>query len=599
MAFEQQEQAPENKPSSNMQTSQADQVADLASNPQDPALASTTSEDHSSKMEEVIEKTKSEEDDDDDIQAPEILSAKRFIPIYIGLLLGIFIISLDNTVIATAQVDIVTDLGGENMIAWLPTTFLIGQGAFALFWGQVLASFASKHILLFNVFLFEVGSLVSALAPNMGAVLAGRTISGAGAAGMMSAAVQILAETTTLEQRAVYIGMLGSLFSVSMIAGPLIGGALTKVSWRWVFWINLPIGGVAFLIIFLLSPTTRPLGSSKTRITPLLDRIKKIDIVGSALLAVLMCAVIIPIQESSKTGWSSYKVWIPICFSLLIALTFYGWIRFNGEERSLFPAALLKDLNLVGCVMTSFLTFWVIIQFMYLIPYYYQTVRGHTPTKSGVDMLALMITVGICSIVGGVLAKKSHHYFPQMAFFPLLGAVGAGISYMTSVTTGTGLQIGSQILLGLGMGMIIQGPLLTVQANTDKRLISKATAFAIYAQRFGGGVGSSVSSAILAAQLPGAIRAHLPAGVDPIAYEHIEPSAIYGLPSGPTRDSMLAALTSVIDRIYIVGVPVFVVISLIVISTLKITNIETRKVTRKRDIVRRLVGSQRASSSPA
>ncbi|CAO1631687.1 unnamed protein product [Jaminaea pallidilutea] len=517
-----------------------------------------------------------------DIQAPSPLPLTRFMPIYIGLMLGVFIISLDNTVVATAQIPIVKDLGGSRLVSWLPTSFLIAQGAFALFWGQTLGSFPSKYIFLLNVFLFELGSLVSAVAPNIAAVLAGRAVSGIGAAGMMSGAIQILIETTTIQQRAVYVGLLGALFAIAMIAGPLIGGALASVTWRWVFWINLPIGGVAFITNLLLTPARPPLGTNKSKPTAMTARLRNLDVVGCAILTVGMCALVIPISEAYQTGWSSWRIWLPIALAFPILASFYAWVCFIGDGRAVIPRTLLHDINLLGCVGVSFAVFWNAILFMYLIPYYYQVVEGHSATKSGVDMLALMITLAIGSVASGVVAKKTGHYWPQVTFFPLLGAIGAGISTLNS---STGIQIGSQILLGAGTGLVIQGPMLIVQANTDKRLVSKATSLVIFGQRFGGGMGSSISSAILAAQLPGAYRRFLPAGVDPEPYYHIDATQILSLPADEIRAALLNAVTWVVHRIYLVGVPLFVVITLLMLTMVKATNIKTNTVVSKRSLL--------------
>lgn len=164
-------------------------------------------------------------------------------------------------------------------------------------------------VYLFNLFFFEVGSLVSALAPTMGTVLAGRTISGVGAAGLFMGAIQILAESTTIEARAIYMGMLGMLFTVSMIVGPIIGGALSKVTWRWIFYINLPIGGAAFVLVAFIFNARPALGTSKSNPLSLTARLRRLDIVGTALLAGFVCMIIIPISEAQNNGWGSAATW--------------------------------------------------------------------------------------------------------------------------------------------------------------------------------------------------------------------------------------------------------------------------------------------------
>ncbi|PWN37257.1 MFS general substrate transporter [Meira miltonrushii] len=524
----------------------------------------------------------------DETQGPEYLSPVKFIPIFFGLCLVVFMISLDNTVVATAQVPIVNDIGGQANIAWLPTTFLIGQASFSILFGQILAFFSSKYVFMVALFLFELGSLVSGVAPNMGAVLAGRTVSGVGAAGIFMTSMQILAETTTVTARAQYMGILGALFAISMVAGPLIGGALSDhVTWRWVFYINLPIGGAAWLAVAFLFKSRPPLGSNKAQPIKVMERLQKMDIIGTVLFTGLVCMLVIPIQQAHQNGWKSITTWAPIAFASVVAILSGLWFKYLGEQRALVPLRLFKDANFVGCAILSFFTFWNSITFTYLIPLFFQTVRGRSATLAGVDMLAFMITLAIVSLFTGILAKNTGHYYPQTVFGPLFGVAGAALLYFQKVDSPLGFQIGTQILLGLGIGTVIQQPILTVQANiTDRRLLAKATAFIVFSQRLGGGIGSSVSGAILSAQFPHLVRTMLPAGTDLSRYARITPEQVYQLPHGPERDAILQALTKTMTYIFIGGVPVFALIWIANLILVRIKNIKTQKVTRKIDILR-------------
>lgn len=524
----------------------------------------------------------------DETQGPEYLTPYKFIPIFFGLCLVVFMISLDNTVVATAQVPIVNDIGGQEHIAWLPTTFLIGQASFSILFGQILAYFSSKHVFMVALFLFELGSLVSGVGPNIGAVLAGRTVSGVGAAGIFMASMQILAETTTVTARAQYMGILGALFALSMVAGPLIGGALSDhVTWRWVFYINLPIGGAAWMVVTFLFKSRPPLGSNKSKQMKVIERVRKIDVIGTVLFTGLVCMLIIPIQQAHQNGWKTITTWAPIAFSSVVLVLSGFWFNYQGEQRALVPIRLFKDANFIGCAILSFFTFWNSITFTYLIPLFFQTVRGRSATLAGVDMLAFMITLAIVSLFTGIIAKNTGHYYPQTVFGPLFGIAGASLLYFQKVDSSLGFQIGTQILLGLGIGTVIQQPILTVQANiSDRTLLAKATAFIVFAQRLGGGIGSSISGAILSAQFPHLVRLTLPAGTDLRKYANLTPEQIYQLPHGPERDAILQALTKTMTYIFIGGVPVFALIWIANIVLVRIKNIKTQKVTRKIDVLR-------------
>jgi MFS family permease len=532
---------------------------------------------------------------DPDLQAPVILNRREFLPLYFGMLLSIIIVSLDNTIVATAQVPIVSDLGGASLITWLPATFLIGQCSFTLMFGQVLTIFPSKMVYLIAIFLFELGSVVSGVAPNMAAMLAGRTISGIGAAGIFMGMVQVLVESTTLAGRAIYMGLLGAMFSVSMVCGPLIGGAFSdSVTWRWCFYINLPVGGVTVIAVLFLFPMRPALGQSKTNRLSVLKRLLQLDWIGVILLTGIVCMVIVPMQEAQNNGWASAATLVPICMTLVVLAVTGAWFWYREKSDSMntmLPIKLFADLNFLGCCLGSFLVFWITINEIYLIPLFYETVLGHSALDSGVDMLALVITFGLGAVFGGVLSKKTGHYYPQFLLFPLIGIIASGLLYTIRIESSTGFHIGTQILLGVALGPMIQSPMLALQANCpDKRLISRALAFCGFAQRFGGGIGSSITGAMLAGQLPGQIRKELiKINADPTPYQNLSYDVLRNQPQGPIRDALLRALTSTIDLVSLVGIPLFAALFFTALFLIKIRNINTEKQVMKKDIIRKVL----------
>lgn len=274
----------------------------------------------------------------------------------------------------------------------------------------------------------------------------------------------------------------------------------------------------------------------------------------------------------------------------MIVGLFVAWLKYAGESHGLVPLRLFRDLSFVGCSLTSFATFWNAILFMYMIPYFFETVRGHSATKSGLDMLALMIPVAVGSLLSGVITRKTGHYYPQLLLCPPLGIAGAAIVHSTPPSGSMGLQIGGQILLGLGIGPVIQGPILVVQANTvDRKLIAKATAMTAFAQRLGGGIGSSVAGAMLYGQLPSHVRAALPAGADLDQYLPLDPTAFFHMQAGPVRDALLRGLTNTINDIYLLGIPMFAICSIAIITLVPIKNITTHKRWHKQDVARKML----------
>jgi MFS family permease len=433
---------------------------------------------------------------------------------------------------------------------------------------QILQLCPSKYVYLVSLFIFELGSLICGVAKSMGTLIAGRTVAGIGAAGLFMACFQILIETTSMTNRAMYMGFIGAIFGISTIAAPSIGGALSQqVSWRWCFYINLPCAVVAAAGIIFILKTTKPLGTHLHKSFTWKEKLEEIDFVGTTLLSGFFVMIVIPIQQSTTNGWNTARTIAPLVCSLLVLPLIYLWFRYIGEERALMPIGLLKDKNLIGCCLTSFFSYWNVIVVIYIIPFMFQTVKGSSPEKAGVELLPLLIPMAIGSVIVGVFAKKFGQYYPFFLIGITFGSVGAGLAWHLTADSRSSYQIGTQILLGLSVGPLIQMPILAAQANTKKKvLMSKANGMVVVASRLGGGIGVGVANAILYSQLPIQIQKRLPAG---IIYKYVEPTEIYQMPLGPIRDAMLAGLTYTIRIVYVTAVPIYFLALLAVLLFIK------------------------------
>ncbi|CAD6947215.1 unnamed protein product [Tilletia controversa] len=519
--------------------------------------------------------------DMDERQGPTLLSGFKFWAMYFCMLLSIFLVALDVTLVSTAQTVIVADLGGVNQIAWVVTAFLLTQASFMLFYGQVLSNFASKPCYLSAIVFFEVGSLICGVAQNMVTLIIGRAIAGIGASGIMISAMTILAESTTLQQRASLMGGLGVVFGISMVLGPLIGGAIAQhIGWRYCFYINLPAGALSIASIVFLLSTHPPLGHPIHKPMALKEKISQLDFVGLFISLGFLVAITLPLQDGGITySWTDGRVLGPLIASAFILALLIAWCAYRGREHALIPLALLKDRNLVGCALVSCFCYLSVLVNIYYLPRFYQAVFGSSPTKSGVDLLPSVLSMSVCSFLGGMFAGKTGHYYTQMAISPLFGIVGSAMLYRINYDTSRGYLIGAQILVGIAMGACIQAPILAAQANVKRQLdISRAVGIVTFVQRVGGTIGNGIASGVFFSLLPQELsKNNVPA-------EYAErtlnrPETMKTFPEGAIQDGARQAFSRATADVLVIGLPTMAINLVLILLLIKCTNLRTKKVT--------------------
>ncbi|KAE8217339.1 hypothetical protein CF319_g8550 [Tilletia indica] len=517
----------------------------------------------------------------DERQGPVLLSGFTFWAMYFCMLLSILLVALDVTLVSTAQTVIVADLGGVTQISWVVTAFLLTQASFMLFYGQVLSNFPSKACYLSAIVFFEVGSLICAVAQNMNTLIVGRAIAGIGASGIMISAMTILAESTTLQQRASLMGGLGVVFGVSMVLGPLIGGAIAQhIGWRWCFYINLPAGGLTIASIVFLLKTHPPLGQLIHKPMPLKEKINRLDFVGLLISLGWLVGITLPLQDGGiKYPWTDARILGPLIASVFILALLVVWCGYRGREHALIPLALLKDRNLVGCSMVSCFCYLAVLVNIYYLPRFYQAVFGSSPTKSGVDLLPSVVAMSLVSFLGGVFAGKTGHYYTQMAISPLFGIAGSAMLYRINHSTSQGYLIGAQILVGIAMGACIQSPILAAQANVKRQLdISRAVGIVTFVQRVGGTIGNGIASGVFFSFLPQELsRNSVPAEYASKTLN--QPETLNTFPAGAIQDGAKQAFARATANVLVIGVSAMVINLLLILLLIKCTNLRTKRMT--------------------
>ncbi|KAJ7184645.1 ABC transporter [Mycena filopes] len=487
-----------------------------------------------------------------------VLSGMRLVVVFIALMLSLFLIMLDQTILATALPRVTSDFDAFNLQGWVATSYL-AQSVFLLFYGQVLRIFPAKWVLVCAIGTFEVGSLLCGVAHSIGQLIAGRVVAGVGAAGIMVSMMQVITHATRLEDRPKFYGAFGALFAISSVIGPLIGGAITEhATWRWNFLLNLPLGGVSVCAVILILKAAPPLGSDPTQRSARarLHQALRLDFVGATLAAGALITLILALQWGGNTkSWGDKDVIICFVLSPVLTAAFIAWSVYQGD-RAMMPTAIFKSRSIYAILVFCFLNRFSMFIFTYYIPLFYQAARAHSPTKSGVDFLPFMIGVVITAALAGGVVAKTGYYWPVLLAAPCFLALGSGLFYTITPTTSSAALAGFQILVAVGVGLGFQNAALALQVefNDDKALLAQAMAMGAFAQQLGGTVGLGVAEPIFASQLARNLVKYAPSA--PVALLEQNATAIYTLPEDMIPGVVKAYTDAVRTLLFVAGIGV-------------------------------------------
>jgi MFS family permease len=404
----------------------------------------------------------------------------------VAILLSIFLYALDATIVAAIQPLIVTDFNAVEKLAWLSVAFLLAATATNMVWGRIYTQFNSKWLYIGNVFLFELGSAICGAAPNINVMILGRAICGVSGSGLYVGVMSLIAVTTTMAERPLYISATGITWGLGVVLGPVVGGGFTQsaVGWRWSFYINLFIGAVCAPAWLLMLPSKDPRPG-----VPYKQRFAELDYVGAALLMAALTSFVLAINWGGVTyPWDSGRIiGIFVTSGVLFVLLGFQqvWTISTTLPRRLIPVQFFRSRTVLILFSTTAASGAAAFIPIYFVPLFFQFTRNDNALDAGVRLLPLIIVMVVVVLANGILMAKFGYYMPWYTVGGLFTVAGSAMMFTVEQNTNVSNIYGYTVLIGLGVGMYLQASFSVAQAVVEPENVPPAVGFITCAQFLG------------------------------------------------------------------------------------------------------------------
>ncbi len=477
-------------------------------------------------------------------RAPADPNKRNVMLVFIGLMVTMLLASLDQTIFSTALPTIVGELNGVDHMLWVTTAYILATTIVMPVYGKLGDLIGRKGLFIAAIGLFIAGSIIGALAGDMGWLIAGRAVQGLGGGGLMILSQAIIADVVPARERGKYMGVMGGVFALSSIAGPLLGGWFTEgIGWRWAFWINLPLGGLAILaaVLFLRLPKVQ---NAKARL----------DVAGMVLLAIAStCLVLVTTWGGNTYEWDSLII-ISLIVGGVIAAVLFVFVERSAVEP-IMPLHLFTERNFNLTTLAGLIIGIAMFGALAYIPTYLQMVTGVNATQAGYLMIPMLAALLVASIGSGLLITKYGRY----KWMPILGTLIVAVSLVLLSTMTPDMAIwvlcSYLAIMGFGLGLAMQVLVLVVQNTFPASQVGTATASNNYFREIGASLGSAIVGSLFVARLTDLLAERMPGATGGEADTNsFTPAMVKELP-GPIKDVIVGAYNDSLTPVFLYMTP--------------------------------------------